>query len=181
VLEAAAFSPVRAQVTPTAKPSQVTDELLATVKRVSSLLPQIAALFDVEVTQRPCPRSRSARLARTAAKKPAKAPDGRLAPKPETTTGRTQGPPEPEAVQPTPDRTPAPRVAPPKRTPEVATDGTQAPEAATDRTEPRGAATEPIPAEPPTQPIPAEPPTEPTPEEPTPEPVASESDEPENS
>ena len=51
VLEAAAFSPVRAHVLPTAKPTQVNDELLATVKRVGPLLPQIAALFDIEVSQ----------------------------------------------------------------------------------------------------------------------------------
>jgi hypothetical protein len=51
VIEAAAFSPVRAQILPTTKPTQVSDELLATVKRVGSLLPQIAALFDIEVSQ----------------------------------------------------------------------------------------------------------------------------------
>ncbi|MEY2554250.1 MAG: hypothetical protein QOC57_2110 [Ilumatobacteraceae bacterium] len=51
VLEAAAFSPVRAQVQPTTKPTQVNDELLATVKRVGPLLPQIAALYDNPVTQ----------------------------------------------------------------------------------------------------------------------------------
>ncbi len=49
VLEAAAFSPVRAQVQPATKPTQVNDELLATVKRVGPLLPQIAALFDIEI------------------------------------------------------------------------------------------------------------------------------------
>jgi hypothetical protein len=51
VLEAAAFSPVRAQVTPAAAPPNVSDELRATVVRLSSLLPQIAALFGVEVKQ----------------------------------------------------------------------------------------------------------------------------------
>ena len=49
VLEAAAFSPVRTHVTPTARPEQVTDELLATVKRLAPLLPQVAALFGIEV------------------------------------------------------------------------------------------------------------------------------------
>ena len=49
VLEAVAFSPVRAQVTPAAKPAQENDELLATVKRLGSLLPQIAALFGIVV------------------------------------------------------------------------------------------------------------------------------------
>ena len=48
VLEAAAFSPIRALVQPTAKPTQVSDELTATVKRIASLLPAVAALFGVE-------------------------------------------------------------------------------------------------------------------------------------
>ncbi len=48
LLEAVAFSPVRTLVVPTAKPEQVTDDLLATVKRVGSLIPQIAELFGVE-------------------------------------------------------------------------------------------------------------------------------------
>ena len=51
VLEAAAFSPVRTHVLPTAKPTHVSDELLATVKRVGPLLPQIAALFEIEVSR----------------------------------------------------------------------------------------------------------------------------------
>ncbi len=51
LLEAAAFSPVRALVQPTAKPEQPSDELLSTVKRLASLLPQIATLFGVEVKE----------------------------------------------------------------------------------------------------------------------------------
>ena len=50
LLEAAAFSPVRAQIKPTAGPSQSSDELTATVKRVAPALPHIAALFGIEVT-----------------------------------------------------------------------------------------------------------------------------------
>lgn len=49
VLEAAAFAPVRAQIVPTARPEQPGDELLATVKRLAPLLPQVAGLFGVEV------------------------------------------------------------------------------------------------------------------------------------
>ena len=49
VLEAAAFSPVRALVAPTAPPSTVTDELRSTALRLGPLLPQIAALLGVEV------------------------------------------------------------------------------------------------------------------------------------
>ena len=49
VLEAAAFSPIRSHVQPTDKPTQVNDELLATVKRLGTLLPHVSALFGVEV------------------------------------------------------------------------------------------------------------------------------------
>ena len=73
VLEAAAFSPVRTQVQPTAKPTQVSDELLATVKRVGPLLPQIAALFEIAVSQSTS-APKPLRPARpVAAKKPTKA------------------------------------------------------------------------------------------------------------
>ena len=51
MLEAAAFSPVRLHVTPSARPEQPSDELTATVKRVARLLPQVAALFGIEPTQ----------------------------------------------------------------------------------------------------------------------------------
>ncbi|HEX2783527.1 MAG TPA: hypothetical protein VHN36_08075 [Ilumatobacteraceae bacterium] len=99
VLEAAAFSPVRAQVQPTAKPTQVNDELLATVKRVGPLLPQIAALFDIAVTAgasapKPLRPTRPA-----AAKKPAK-PSPPRAPKPAAAT----------AVEPVPTPEEAPVV-----------------------------------------------------------------------
>ena len=49
VLEALAFSPIRAQVKPAAAPVAATDALRETVKRLSPLLPQIAALFGIEV------------------------------------------------------------------------------------------------------------------------------------
>ena len=49
VLEAAAFSPVRSLVAPTAPAEQRNDELLATVRRLAPLLPQIAALYGVDV------------------------------------------------------------------------------------------------------------------------------------
>ena len=74
VLEAAAFSPVRTHVQPTAKPMQVNDELLATVKRVGPLLPQIAALFEVAISQG-ASAPKPLRPTRPAApKKPARAP-----------------------------------------------------------------------------------------------------------
>jgi hypothetical protein len=49
VLEALAFSPIRAQVKPAAAPVAATDALRETVKRLSPLLPQIAALFGIDV------------------------------------------------------------------------------------------------------------------------------------
>jgi len=49
VLEAAAFSPVRALVTPTVPPTAITDDLKKTALRLGPLLPQIAALLGVEV------------------------------------------------------------------------------------------------------------------------------------
>jgi hypothetical protein len=50
LLEALAFSPIRGQVKLTTLPQQPSDALLATVKRLSSLLPQIASLFGIEVS-----------------------------------------------------------------------------------------------------------------------------------
>ncbi len=49
VMEAAAFSPVRTLVAPTAPPSTITDDLRKTALRLGPLLPHIAALLGVEV------------------------------------------------------------------------------------------------------------------------------------
>jgi hypothetical protein len=100
VLEAAAFSPIRSHVQPTDKPAQVNDELLATIRRIGSLLPHIAALFGVEVVagaQSPKPL-RPTRP--TAQKKPAanapippppmRAPVAASADRPEPTSGQDQ-------------------------------------------------------------------------------------------
>ncbi|MCU1503827.1 MAG: hypothetical protein JWM12_3181, partial [Ilumatobacteraceae bacterium] len=75
VLEAAAFSPIRSHVQPTDKPAQINDELLATVKRVGSLLPHIATLFGVEVvaggqSPKPLRPARPAPAKKAAAKAP---------------------------------------------------------------------------------------------------------------
>jgi hypothetical protein len=57
VLEAAAFSPVRTHVTPSAAPTQPSPELIATVTRLGPLLPQVAALFSIEVPDKaPMPK-----------------------------------------------------------------------------------------------------------------------------
>jgi hypothetical protein len=57
VLEAAAFSPVRTLVDPKQPLAQPSPELMATVKRLGPLLPQVAALFSVEVPDKaPAPK-----------------------------------------------------------------------------------------------------------------------------
>jgi hypothetical protein len=47
LLEAAAFSPVRAQVTAAAIPNPAPEAIIATVTRLAPLMPQIAALFGI--------------------------------------------------------------------------------------------------------------------------------------
>ncbi len=47
VLDAVAFSPVRSQVTPQGLPQNPNDQLLATVRKLASKVPEIAALFGV--------------------------------------------------------------------------------------------------------------------------------------
>jgi hypothetical protein len=77
LLEALAFSPIRGQVKLTTLPQQPSEALLATVKRLSSLLPQIASLFGIEVAPgvsapRPLRPTRPVRVKpKTAAAKPA--------------------------------------------------------------------------------------------------------------
>ena len=71
VLEALAFSPIRAQVKPLAMPVATTDALRETVKRLAPLLPQIATLFGIEVVAgaqapRPLRPARPARQIRPA-------------------------------------------------------------------------------------------------------------------
>jgi hypothetical protein len=47
MLEAAAFSPIRALIKPARKPDVVNDELTATIKRLAPALPHIAELFEI--------------------------------------------------------------------------------------------------------------------------------------
>ncbi len=109
VLEAAAFSPVRTHVQPTAKPTQVSDELLATVKRVGPLLPQIAALFEITVSQGASTPKPLRPTRPVAPKKPAKAPAPPRAPKPAAATPAPDPLPAPEEmliVEPTAEAAP---------------------------------------------------------------------------
>jgi hypothetical protein len=96
VLEAAAFAPVRSLIKPAAVPAQVNDELSATVKRLGPALPQIAALFGVEVPAgasmpKPLRPTRPA-PAKKAAAKPAPA-------RPSATTQPAHAEPTPQAEQ----------------------------------------------------------------------------------
>ena len=77
LLEAAAFSPVRTLVVPTSRPEHPNDDLVATVNRLAPLLPQVAALFGVEVAPgatapKPLRPTRPAAPAKKAAPQPPK-------------------------------------------------------------------------------------------------------------
>ncbi len=74
VVEALAFSPVHAVVTPAAPPTAITDDLRAMVKGVASAVPQIATLVGVEVPPPGSRPPRAPRLPRRPAKPKAKAP-----------------------------------------------------------------------------------------------------------
>lgn len=67
VLEAAAFSPVKALINPTDKPTAVTDDLTKTVARLAPLMPQMALLFGVSFDPK-APAPRPLRVARPAKK-----------------------------------------------------------------------------------------------------------------
>ena len=73
VVEALAFSPIHAGVTPAAPPTQVTDELRAVVKGVGSAVPQIATLLEVEVAP---PGRRTGRSPRPPRRPPSGKPRG---------------------------------------------------------------------------------------------------------
>ena len=74
VVEALAFAPVHAVVTPAAPPTAVSDDLRAMVKGVAPAVPQIATLLGIEV---PPPGSRPARAPR-----PPRRPAAKPKPKP---------------------------------------------------------------------------------------------------
>ncbi|HEX3088551.1 MAG TPA: hypothetical protein VHQ23_07830 [Ilumatobacteraceae bacterium] len=116
VLEAAAFSPVRTHVLPTTKPTHVSDELLATVKRVGPLLPQIAALFEIEVSERASAPKPLRPTRPVAAKKPARPPAPPKPAKPAKPAAAAAESPAPEAPvaetsdAPVADESPAPEA-----------------------------------------------------------------------
>jgi hypothetical protein len=97
VLEAVAFSPVRSQVSVSATPQQTNDELRATVARLATLLPQVAAVFGVEAKAGAAP-PKPLRPSRPAAKKAAgpSSPAGRVPPPP--SAARHDGVPETDSA-----------------------------------------------------------------------------------
>jgi hypothetical protein len=80
VLDAVAYAPIRLSVIPAGIPSRPTDELLETVKRLSTRVPQIAALFGIEPQEPPRKRRRSRGSGRGGSAKPdTKAPSAKKA------------------------------------------------------------------------------------------------------
>jgi len=117
VLDALAYSPVRQAVVPQGVPAEPGDALLTAVRKLSSRLPQIAALFGIEASG----GGKAPRRPRSGAKggtKPVPAPPGLAgAANPASTQPATA----PEATpEPTSTAT-APASAEPKATPESAT------------------------------------------------------------
>jgi hypothetical protein len=51
LIETVAFSPVRTQVRPSAPPNVISDELRSAVQKLAAAIPQIAALFGIEVAE----------------------------------------------------------------------------------------------------------------------------------
>jgi len=70
LIESVAFSPVRTLVTPAAAPTQVSDDLRQTITRLAPAVPQIAALFGIEVAPG-APMPKPPRITRRPEKKPA--------------------------------------------------------------------------------------------------------------
>lgn len=78
-LDALAFSPIRSSITLTARPAEPNADLMETVKRVGSRLPEIAVLFglDPEVLAAESKRSRPSRSGRGRTRSKDKSRDGR--------------------------------------------------------------------------------------------------------
>ncbi len=137
VLEAAAFAPVRAHIKPSAAPTQSSDELTATVKRLAPALPHIAALFGIEVTSgshmpKPMRPTRPGAPARKPLppKPPSSKPPAAAGPAPDVAATSA------EVVQSTPievDETPAVQAA--EAEPEIDAPAAEAPAADTAATE----------------------------------------------
>jgi hypothetical protein len=99
VVDALAFSPVREQATPLGVPEKPSDELVATIRKLSSRVPQVAARFGIT---------------------PEAAPAKRPVPPPPATTPPTAGAPStPPAARPIPPPPTPPQSATPPPSPQV--------------------------------------------------------------
>lgn len=85
VLDALAYSPVRNKVTPKGKPAEPSEELIATVTKLASRLPQVASLFGIEGKPKK-PAKPSAPAAPETATEPATEPAPQAVPETATTT-----------------------------------------------------------------------------------------------
>ncbi len=74
VLDAIAYSPIRAQVVPAGLPAKPGDELMATVTKLASRVPAIAAQFGITAPEAPPARKRRGRNARPTPPPPPQAP-----------------------------------------------------------------------------------------------------------
>jgi len=128
VLEAVAFAPVRTLVTPVAAPAQPAADLVVTVTRLAPLLPQVAALFGVEVSAKaPTPKP----LRPTTRKKEVPRPGGGASGEPRGDVATHPGPNPKPARPPKPERPPRPeRKALAEPPPPATHAGPQAAEAA---------------------------------------------------
>lgn len=92
ILEAAAFSPVRTMVRPTAPSSEVSADLTKTVMRLAPLMPQVAALYGVQVEPgAPIPKPLRAPRPDRNAKSPGKGRPGATGDR-RSTEGRNRNP-----------------------------------------------------------------------------------------
>lgn len=81
VVDAVAFSPVRAQVTAQGIPAEPNDELLKAMKKLAGRVPQLAALYGIEAPA-PKPRGRGRNRPAPPPPPPATAPTAEAAPAP---------------------------------------------------------------------------------------------------
>ena len=97
VLEAAAFSPIHLLIAPMGLPEKITDDLTATVKRLAPAIPQVAALFGIEVEEGAAmPRPLRNNPAKERREKKAAAKNQR--PKNDKASAPTESPSEPEGA-----------------------------------------------------------------------------------
>jgi hypothetical protein len=95
LVDAVAFSPVRLSVRPAGIPATVSDELKATLERIGSRVPQIAALFGITPTET-APARRGPAAGRTRRPGPG-APGGGARPAPAPTAAPAEAPAPAEA------------------------------------------------------------------------------------